>query len=60
MPADCYNLLTHTLIVLTGIVIMHAGTFNTLVDYDIMLFDNDTMLADNDTMRAGSYNFFAS
>ena len=45
MPAYCYNLLIDTAIVLTGTVIMHAGTFTTLVD--------------NDTMLAGSYNLYA-
>ena len=46
MPADCYNLLIDSAIVLTGIVIMHAGTFTTL--------------ADNDSMLAGSYNLYAA
>ena len=41
MPAYCYSLLIDTAIVLTGIAIMHAGTFTTLVDKDTMLVGSD-------------------
>lgn len=45
LPTYCYNLLIGTGIVLTGRVIMHAGSFTTIVY--------------NDTTLAGSYILYA-